>query len=271
MQMQILTHLDMNYLSFGKIPLVFEFGKSERGCMSVDKAIMLCRVHKTHMPLVFMDRGGTRALPSAEFLAMFRIVITSTDRFKHEFGSGSFQSELRRAEAESVETKTEYELSFQSHDEACPLLKVRWLRLVVDEGHSMGKGQMNSTIQFASWISAERRWAMTGTPTKQTSSELHQIKGLLTFLQHDFFGRQLDGSMWWRNGITKPWRDGMLVAYFRLKSLLCLLMKRHTKLDIVELPPPHFVQALIPMSFAEGTILSDESFVAFHQFSQKML
>jgi hypothetical protein len=242
----------MNYLANRKTPLIFDFRKSGKEGMSVDKADKLCRAAKTHLPLLFIDRGGTRPLPPAEFLAQFRIVLTSTDRFKNEWSSGSFQKELRRAELEEDESKSDYVMSLDSPEEACPLLKVHWLRLVVDEGHSMGKG-MSSTIQFASWITAQRRWAMTGTPTKQSGSELNQVKGLLSFLQHDFFGRKLDGAKWWRSGISKPWSEGSLVAYFRLKSLLCLLMKRHTKLDLVDLPPPLFERSLVPMSLAEGT------------------
>jgi SNF2-related domain len=250
---QILTHIDMNYVSGGKIPLVFEYGKHEKDGMSVHKADKLCRVVGTHMPLLFVDRGGTRPLPSAEFLAMFRVVLTSTDRLKNEWSRGSFQNELRRAELETSETRPDYVLSYDSPEESCPLLKVNWLRLVVDEGHSMGKGQLSSTIQFASWITAQRRWAMTGTPTKQSNSELNQIKGLLAFLQHDFFGLHKDGATNWRSGITRPWSEGAMSAFFRLRGILSLLMKRHTKLDIAELPPPRFQRSLVPMSFVEGT------------------
>jgi len=62
--------------------------------------------------------------------------------------------------------------------------------MVVDEGHSMGKnGSPTNAIEFASWITADRRWAMTGTPTPQTvaKSGLGNLFGLLKFLKHDYF------------------------------------------------------------------------------------
>ena len=247
-QAQISMHVDLKYLT-ERIPLIYDFGKVEsRGGLTVDEVVRLCLVKKSHAPLVFLDRGTTRTLPSADFLAMFRVVITSTDRFKNEWSKGSFQNELKQAD--EVDETSIYN-TYIKPEASCPLLKVHWLRLVVDEGHSMGRSQSSSTIQFASWIYAQRRWAMTGTPTKN-SSELGQLKSLFKFLQHDFFGSRLDGSAWWRNGIFKSWKEGSLSAFFRLQSLLGVLMKRHTKLDIHELKLPIFEQSIVPMSAIEG-------------------
>lgn len=245
-------HVDTRYLSRKK-PMVFDFGKSDKGAMTVDKATILCELHKTHFPFVFLDRGGTRPLPSAQFLARFCIVITTTDRFKRQWSSGSFQKELERASADSTGRPAYMTLlpPGDSPEEACPLLKVHWLRMVVDEGHSMGKGSLSSTIQFASWVAAERRWAMTGTPTKQAATAMNQLRGLMTFLGHEFFTARLEGERSWRDNISRPWRSGSLAPFFRLQSLLGLLMKRHTKLDIAELEPPRFERRVVPMSFVE--------------------
>ena len=96
---------------------------------------------------------------------------------------------------------------------------------------------------------------MTGTPTKtqQISGELGQVKCLLRFLEHGFFTQRLDGNMTWKQGIVDHWRAGNLVGWFRLQALLRLLMKRHTKLDIEELPAPVFKKSVIPMSRIEVT------------------
>lgn len=166
----------------------------------------------------------------------------------NEWKNGSFQQELDRSEVgDNIPTYS----SFAVSDAACPLLKVHWLRMVVDEGHSMGKDKENSTIQFASWISAERRWAMSGTPTKQSSAQIGQLRGLMRFLQHDFFTPRLEGDIAWRNNIRRCWKDGHVAALFRLRSLLGFLMKRHTKLDIGELPPPRYRTQILPMSATE--------------------
>jgi len=248
---QLNMHVDMSYAT-SKKPLIFHYGKKDPE-MTVDKAIILCKLHKTHAPLVFLDEAGTRPLPDASFLAMFQMVITTTDRFKNEWSKGSFQSELKRSEMTNGAPLYRGFSEFDEPEEACPLLKVNWHRMVVDEGHSMAKGTNSSTIQFASWVTAQRRWAMTGTPTKQTASELRQVKGLVVdFLQHAFFSRQLEGDKHWKTAVSRQWRDGALASFFRLRSLLGLLMKRHTKHDIAELPPPRFHQIILPMSLPEA-------------------
>ena len=138
----------------------------------------------------------------------------------------------------------------------------------------MGRGSMGSSIQFASWISSERRWAMTGTPTKEGPTALSQVRNLMGFLQHDFFSPCCDGEIVWSKYISRPWKevegirkenvsngwpDGSdfnqsvqsFAAFFRLRALLKLLMKRHTKDDIVELAPPLFKESFVSMSHVE--------------------
>jgi len=223
--------------------------------MTVDKATILCKLHKTHAPVVFLDKAGTRPLPPADFLAMFQIVITTTHRIMNEWKKGSFQEQLERNDSDATPS---FRYAFfdkpSESEEACELLKVHFVRLVVDEGHSMGNDKSNSSIQFASWINAQRRWAMTGTPTKQNSGQMiGQLKGLMRFLQHEFFTSRLEGDVHWKRNIARCWRDGHLVSFFRLHSLLEFLMKRHTKLDIAELPPPVFKKTSVSMSFLEAT------------------
>jgi len=246
-----LSHIDFGYVAKGRIPLVFEFGR-KNPTLTVDRVSFLCKVHKSHTAFLFLDKGGTQPLPCAEFLSMFHIVVTTTDRFKNEWVKGSFQKELDQ-ETSSVKASNQMGLySGDSDEKACPLLKVYWLRMIVDEGHSMGKSSQGSTIQFASWIMAQRRWAMTGTPVKKAATETNQIKHLVNFLQHEFLNRRSGGDKTWKSIVSKPWREGSLVSFFRLLSLLKLLMKRHTKFDIAELPPPLFRRVGVSMSSAES-------------------
>ncbi|KAL3914146.1 MAG: hypothetical protein SGILL_006216 [Bacillariaceae sp.] len=104
--------------------------------------------------------------------------------------------------------------------EASPLLKINWLRMIVDEGHSMGRGKDSSHISFASWVNAERRWAMTGTPTRQATGQtgLSNVLNLMQYLNHDFFSRRHGGDA-----------------------------------DIEELSPPIFKTKVLPMSQEEVT------------------
>ena len=246
-QAQINQHVDFRYLT-DKIPLIFEFQRRDNG-MTFDRATILCRMSNTHAPMVFIDNGGTRPLPPAEFLAMFQIVITTSHRFVNEAKKGSFKEELERDNKVNNYTSLYFE---REEDTACELLKVHWMRMVVDEGHSMGNDAHNSSITFASWIKAYRRWAMTGTPTKQNATQLGQVRGLMRFLQHEFFTSRLNGDILWKTRIAKGWKDGEMASFFRLNNLLRFLMRRHTKLSIEELPSPLFYKSKVETSCVEA-------------------
>lgn len=130
---QIDRHVDLRYCT-DKIPLFFEYEKKDAG-MTVDKATILCKLDKTHVPLVFLDKAGTRPLPPANFLAMFQIVITTTQRFVNEWKKGSFQDELKRNDSDHVSfLRYGFADPPSEEEDACELLKVHWLRMVVDEG-----------------------------------------------------------------------------------------------------------------------------------------
>lgn len=51
--------------------------------------------------------------------------------------------------------------------------------------------------------------------------------------------------------IARGWARGMLSSFFRLRGLLSLLMVRHTKRDIVELPIPKYSSRLMEMGTEE--------------------
>jgi len=163
---QIRFHIDLGYCT-DKIPVTFEFTGTASNNLRLEEIVRQCKIDETHMPFLFVDKSGARKLPSPQFLSMFAIVITTNQRFTNEWKNGSFEGELRQQASTGrgrYRGGDEYELKSPDteSDEACPILKVKWLRMIVDEGHSMGRGSMNSAIWFASWISSERRWAMTG-------------------------------------------------------------------------------------------------------------
>lgn len=153
------------------------------------------------------------------------------------------------------------------------------LRLIVDEGHTVsiliaiicvhhicqtehplisynipqiGKNP-NNTIQFCSWITAQRRWAMSGTPTQQIASQtgLKNLFFLQNFVKHNFFARELGKEKLWNSLINNGWKEECLASFFRLKHLLSYLMVRHTKDDLDEIPPPIYSTTSISLSQSE--------------------
>ena len=67
------------------------------------------------------------------------------------------------------------------------LLQLRWLRLVVDEGHTLGGGALTNRSVILSSLKAERRWLLSGTPAKGTTDAegVSGLRSLLAFLQLD--------------------------------------------------------------------------------------
>lgn len=45
-----------------------------------------------------------------------------------------------------------------------PFLQIRWKRLILDEGHIVSADTTNRN-RFLGWLSVERRWIVSGTPT----------------------------------------------------------------------------------------------------------
>jgi len=108
---------------------------------------------------LFIDYDRSSNLPEPDVLSAFDIVITSVERMSNEWKKGN-------------KLVTNYDITFPS-----PLLKINFLRVVVDEGHSMGKSGFNNSILFASQINSERRWIMSGehwTRTRSRRAAHHQ-------------------------------------------------------------------------------------------------
>lgn len=59
---------------------------------------------------------------------------------------------------------------------------MHWLRLILDEGHTLGALAATNKMTCAANLRAERRWVMTGTPTPGTSPA-SDVRHLLPLLQ----------------------------------------------------------------------------------------
>ena len=65
-----------------------------------------------------------------------------------------------------------------------PLLKAKWLRVVLDEGHNI-KNYNSKTAKAASWLDTDRKWIVSGTPIQ---NNLHELWSLLAWLEEPTYG-----------------------------------------------------------------------------------
>ncbi|KAK9807648.1 hypothetical protein WJX72_005276 [[Myrmecia] bisecta] len=117
-----------------------------------------------------------------------------------------------------------------------PLMQVHWLRIVLDEGHTLGANlAMTNRLQMACALRAERRWVLTGTPTPSTpTSHVAHLQPLLAFLHLDPFGTNRKA---WEEAIQRPFEARQWSGRERLLRLLNTIMIRAVKADLVTIPP----------------------------------
>ena len=127
-----------------------------------------------------------------------------------------------------------------------PLLKLRWLRLMIDEGHQLETD--NDLSDFIHQVAAERRWVISGTPvtgnednTDYNSTALDQLQRILYFLRHPRYG--ISNSQ----DVVEAWEIDVKTPFLSKKSRKNLLgvlkeiMVMHRKEDL-KLPEPIFCQ-----------------------------
>ncbi|KFM24288.1 E3 ubiquitin-protein ligase SHPRH [Auxenochlorella protothecoides] len=120
------------------------------------------------------------------------------------------------------------------HVPVCPLLQIRWWRLVVDEAQMVGP--LSAAGAMVERMSAAHRWCVTGTPLGGFH-ELDDLHGLLIALGHDPLG----GSEAWRRLVRRRLAAGRGdLAWRALRDALLPLLWRSTKAVVAEehaLPP----------------------------------
>ncbi|CAK8987546.1 F-box protein At3g54460 [Durusdinium trenchii] len=175
--------------------------------------------------LFFFDRSLKRALPDASRLAKCVAVVVPASRLSREESRHQHDSVLRR---------------------------IQWLRVTVDEGHSLGTCTQTLYGNFLMRVVAQRRWVMTGTPAKETSvrAGLQSVLGLFRFLQYPPYGHA-NGLRAWNSLIARPLERRVPLGALRFVRLLVDAMLRHTKVDVAELPPLVLRSVGLPLLAAE--------------------
>ena len=187
----------------------------------------------------------------SEFLAMHqqRHVKVSTEApsssYIYDLDACSGNADKKQSDQESV-VNSQYGLNKNTLSSYGIIHKVRWLRLIIDEGHELGQfekaagnGKRDATssipamVVFISTIAAERRWIMSGTPTvgSNTRASLMQIHRLLTFLRHPNYLLQSSAAKF-DTEIVDPFLRGNQAAFNKLVQLLTPIVIRHSKKDL---------------------------------------
>lgn len=117
-----------------------------------------------------------------------------------------------------------------------PLSQVHWLRIIVDEGHTLGTLGMTNKLQMATFLRAERRWCMTGTPAPSGPGvgaiTLRYMQPLLSFLHDEVLGTPHG----FQELIDKPLKVCPVAARWRLMRTLLRCMVRASKSELRSLP-----------------------------------
>lgn len=123
-----------------------------------------------------------------------------------------------------------------SHKKRSALLQVHWLRVMLDEGHTLGSSlNLTNKLKMAILLNASSRWVLTGTPTPNTpNSQLSHLQPMLKFLHEEVYG--LDRRSW-EDGILKPFEAEMEEGRLRLLQLLQRCMISAKKVDLQTIPP----------------------------------
>lgn len=115
------------------------------------------------------------------------------------------------------------------------LMQVHWLRVLLDEGHTLGSSlTLTNKLQMAVFLRASRRWVLTGTPTPNTpSSQISHLHPMLKFLHDEAYGLNQKS---WEDGIIRPFEAEMEEGRLRLLQLLqrCMICAR--KRDVQSIP-----------------------------------
>jgi SWI/SNF-related matrix-associated actin-dependent regulator of chromatin subfamily A3 len=143
-------------------------------------------------------------------------------------------------------------LEYAELEDASPLHRIKWLRIVLDEAHCIRSWKTKQS-KAVLLLNGSRKWCLTGTPVQNRMDDMY---ALLAFL--DVPG--LSSFQDWTAQICGPLKRGGLEGMSRLKVLLSVICLRRLKSmkvngkNIVELPEKVIHQVSITLSPSERSI-----------------
>lgn len=243
---QIMRHLQLTYF------LRPEGRSTTRGVVYLDG---LGDIVDVETPLSKVLLRPSVPIQAADFLSSYMIVVTTLERCVSEHRALGQDEDfvfdrksLSKLDKEVASSNFRGKSSLASRS---PLMQLRWLRMIVDEGHEISRSandpsNTRSSIQageMISQIAAERRWIMSGTPTTGAHSDvgLYQLFHILSLLRHPLY-TDMDGqhtTVKWKKEIVEPCLMQLPTAWDNVKDILREIMVRHTKQDIHLFAPIH--------------------------------
>ncbi|XP_021767366.1 DNA repair protein RAD5A-like [Chenopodium quinoa] len=156
--------------------------------------------------------------------------------------------------------------------EGCGALhSIRWLRVVLDEAHTIKSSKSQISVA-ANALTAYSRWCLTGTPIQNS---LEDIFSLLRFLKVEPWGNWA----WWNKLVQKPFDEGDERGLKLVHSILRPIMLRRTKYSvdrdgrpILVLPPANIQVVYCELTEAEKDFyeaLFKKSKVKFDRFVEQ--
>ncbi|XP_028587090.2 helicase-like transcription factor isoform X1 [Podarcis muralis] len=142
-----------------------------------------------------------------------------------------------------------------------PLHKLKWLRVVLDEGHTIRNPNAQQTKAVLD-LDAQRRWILTGTPIQNS---LKDLWSLLSFLKlKPFTDRD-----WWHRTIQRPVTMGDQGGLKRLQSLINSITLRRTKTSKVKGKP--VLKLPERKVFIQHITLTDEESQMYHSVKNESI
>ncbi|KAF9955348.1 hypothetical protein BGZ65_003436 [Modicella reniformis] len=247
------------------------------------------------LKLLRIESGLDKEIPDCKVLMKYDMVLITQTRFAKEYEPGAY-SYKHTKESNACQCRFLYApCRCPIPRSTSPLMQIRWKRVIVDEGHSMGLKLSDHTL-LAEQLHADHRWICSGTPTfnlanlqprsisngqtsKSDKGDLERLGTLMRSFLHlqpyheekNLFSKTLVKSLEDHHRIrtkrTKDtWTIESLSSVARLRYLMDRIMVRNKPADVardVKLPPLYERIVRLDLEYFQG--LTINCLIAFIQ------
>ncbi|KAJ0042722.1 hypothetical protein Pint_18500 [Pistacia integerrima] len=131
-----------------------------------------------------------------------------------------------------------------------PVKKIEWWRVILDEAHLIKNANAQQS-QAVTNLNAKRRWAVTGTPIQNGSSDLFSLMAFLRFEPFTI-------KSYWQRLVQRPLTQGSKEGLSRLQVLMSTISLRRTKdKGLIGLPPKTVETCYVELSGEERELYDE--------------